>query len=501
MARRFEHWSRLSAWSIVSFSLSFIRSIVSNGYALIPLLFAGWQQGFSAFWLGLIGTGFGLLVLLYAVVQWAKFRFRLLDDKLGLTLGVLVKKAQEIPLDKIQNVRLEQPLYYRPMGLYSLVVETAGSKKDEATLAAISYRQALQLKQRLISTAPRQNATQVAENATRPESPTSQVLSQPPASALIKFGFYQNNLLWLAILLSPIFGQLDQPAVQQSALFQSVSHWLDQLQPQTLSSLLLLGLSAALGLLLLLSLISILSAVLKYHPYRLTLQDNALHRTGGLVAKQHDVLALHRVQAVQFRQPLLARILKLWTVSFKQVTGSEIEQRGSRPMLIPSLLRQNIASLLPQLSQLSSRASALPTHYHRIHIGWFWRRGPLTFIAPALATLAHAPIPLTLLLWLGATLYCGILYLRYRNWGYRLEGNDCWIHSGALGHQWTLIALQKVQHVAITQSPSQRRNQLASLELGLACGAQTIPYLPLNDARAIAERALALISADNGNWI
>ncbi|WP_331253380.1 PH domain-containing protein [Shewanella schlegeliana] len=93
------------------------------------------------------------------------------------------------------------------------------------------------------------------------------------------------------------------------------------------------------------------------------------------------------------------------------------------------------------------------------------------------------------------------MYLKYRQYGYKLEGNNLWFHSGLLGRSWQLIALTKVQHVAITQSPNQKRSGLANLEIGLASGTVKLPYISIIAARTIAERALVLIHNDNRNWI
>lgn len=151
MSTRFAQWASLSPWSIVSFSVGSLRQLLTNGYALIPLVYTGWQRGFNSPWLLLVAAGLVMITLTYASLQWAKYRYRLSDAKLGIRQGLVFKRAQEIPLNKIQNVRLEQPLYFRPLGLYSLVVETAGSKQDEAVLAAVNYRQAMQLKKHLFA--------------------------------------------------------------------------------------------------------------------------------------------------------------------------------------------------------------------------------------------------------------------------------------------------------------------------------------------------------------
>lgn len=94
-----------------------------------------------------------------------------------------------------------------------------------------------------------------------------------------------------------------------------------------------------------------------------------------------------------------------------------------------------------------------------------------------------------------------VIFVKYWQYGYSIEKNSFWFHSGAFGHTWQLIAFTKVQHVAITQSPSQKRKQLANLEIGLASGHVKLPYISVFDARKIAERALAATHHDHRNWL
>jgi putative membrane protein len=504
-------WSGLSPWSIVSYIFNTIRQVLSNGYAIIPFVYTGWQKGFDSPWF-IVGAGAVVTaVVTYAIVQWAMFRYRLFDDKLGVRHGLIFKKANEIPLSKIQNVRLEQPLYFRPMGLYSLVVETAGSKEDEAVLAAVSYQRAMEIKQHLVAdiqpkTSASSTPTIPAESSSQPTTddnglPQENTLVTKGFSDLLLFGLYQNNLFWFSIIAGPILSQFDWSEVVQTDAAKSALDWYYLAVNDNLLYQMLLITSLIIGFYLLLSLISMAASVLKYYPYRLGLSGRTLHRSGGIIAKQNDALALYRVQVISFSQPVVGRLLKLWTINFKQVKGTEVEQKAKKHMLIPSMSRQQIAALMPSISDSRMTNTVLPTHYNPIHLTWFWRRASLPLIVPAVNTIGMGLNPTTEILWaLGFAFTAGI-YLRYRQWGYMFNNNTCWIHTGVLGQSWHRVSLKKVQHVAIIQTKGQRKRGLANLELGLASGNQTIPYMPIADARVIAERALAITANNNSNWI
>ncbi|MCG9695756.1 PH domain-containing protein [Shewanella sp. Isolate11] len=518
MSKRFTDWVSLSPWSIISFSLHSLKSLFSNGYALIPVVYTGWQKGFSSPWVILVAIGVVLAILSFGIIQWSQYRYRLSQGKLGINQGLFFKHAHEIPLNKIQNVRLEQPFYFRPLNLYSLVVETAGSKKDEAILSAVNYRQALQLKKQLMlqkndaNIASNSEFKQDAVNPSAFESSATNTSSTKTATSktlvvskslkdLVLFGLYQNNLFWLSVVSGSILGQVDWDDIESNALIQLLVQWYQQDIASSDLNKLLFAVIAITLLVLLLSLLSVTSAILKYHPYQLSLHQHTLHRTGGIIAKQQDALALSRVQLLRFNQPIIGRLLGLWTANFLQVKGNEVESMTKRYMLIPSMTQTQIASTLTQLTGLSSQAKQLPEQYQRINIGWFWRRAFLPLLVPVPATFILGVNPVSELMWLAALLVMAGIYLTYRQWGYHVQGNDLWIHTGVLGQSWHLFALNKVQHVIICQTASQKRKQLATLHIGLASGEQKLPYIPVEVARTIAESALNLTKHDHSNWI
>ncbi|MBW8182498.1 PH domain-containing protein [Shewanella nanhaiensis] len=518
MSVQTSRWAGLSAWSIISYSFSTIRQVLTNGYAIIPFVYTGWQTGFNSPWLIIAIVGAILAVFAYATVQWAMFRYRLYEDKLGVRHGLIFKKANELPLSKIQNVRLEQPLYFRPMGLYSLVVETAGSKEDEAVLAAVNYERAIAIKQHLVGeraktqqkvgspfteakNQPAQGAILDSALESVQEQTQEQTLVTKGVKDLLLFGLYQNNLFWFSIIAGPILSQLDWSDIADTQLAQSSLQWYNQAASSSLLYQVLIITLLIIGFYLLLSLISMTAAVLKYYPYHLGLNSKTLHRTGGVIAKQNDALALHRVQVTRFSQTLIGRLLKLWTLHFKQVQGTEIEQKAKKHMLIPSMSRAQISELMPQIDESGTKPQQLPTYYNPIHFGWYWRRALLPLLIPLINTIGLGLNPMTEVMWAVGLALSLAIYLRYRQWGYRLIENTCWIHNGVLGQSWYQVPLIKVQHVAITQTSGQRKRGTATLELGLASGTQTIPYMPVEDAREIAERTLVITSKDPNNWI
>ncbi|MGB6137973.1 MAG: PH domain-containing protein [Shewanella sp.] len=507
LASQLKEWQALSPWSIITYVFGALKGILSNGFAIIPIVYTGWKQGFDGQWLVLMISVIVLLVCLSAVIEWHKFRFRLLGEQLDVKRGLFFTKKDEIPLSRIQNIRYEQPFYFKPLALGTLVIETAGSKKDEAKLAALNTEQAQTLKRLLLNlTHLEQSASQTSsEPQPDDQSQSSSPVVRKSLSELLLFGFYQNNFIWFAVIAGPIIGRIDMEKVFDSAIARQFWLWVES---QTHQNIGLQSLFFILGLLFLyglFSLISIISAVLKYYPYKLDRHTDTLQRSGGVISHQQDALAIKRIQLIHAQQPLIARLFKRWTLYFKQVKGQEVEQKTKQHMLIPSVKLGEIVSILTAMPNLSGGASALPRKYTPIHINWFTRRIMLPLAVAVLLSVIGGfdgrSLSFFETTWLTTTAVVGVIYIRYKHWGYVLEDKVIWLHSGFLGRQWKRVAFDKVQHVKITQTKGQQRANLAYVEVGLASGSLVFPYIPIDIANQIISRSLHAVSRNSQNWI
>ena len=503
----FQQWQALSAWSIVSNIFSTLKNILSNGFAIVPIVYTGWQQGFDMQWGILASSVLLILVTIFAIIEWRKFRFRLHNHQLEVKRGLIFTKKDEIPLSRIQNIRYEQPFYFKPLSLGTLVIETAGSKKDEAHLAALDTLQAQTLKRLLLNLShtkvtstdelPNVNSQQNIDN--------TQPIVRKSLADLVLFGFYQNNFIWFAVIAGPIAGQIDWDKIFDSPLAQQFWLWVQQQTHQNIGLQTIMLIVALFAIYSLFSLISIVAAILKYHPYQLDKHDDTIQRSGGVISHQQDALAIKRIQLVQVQQPAIARLFNRWTLYFKQVKGHEVEQKTKQHMLVPSVKSTEIESLLASIPQLSGGASALPNSYKPIHINWLTKRIVLPLFPAIVLTIVgyygHHSLEFFEFTWFAATMIMLAIYIRYKQWGYVVADKVIWQHSGFFGQQWKRVAFEKVQHVKITQTKSQKHAQLAYVEIGLASGNVVFPYIPTSVAQQIVAQSLNATVNNNQNWI
>ncbi|AZG72434.1 PH domain-containing protein [Shewanella livingstonensis] len=503
-----QQWQALSAWSIVSNIFTTLKSILSNGFAIVPIVYTGWQQGFDMQWGILASSLLLILVTIFAIIEWLKFRFRLNNHQLEVKRGLFFTKKDEIPLSRIQNIRYEQPFYFKPLSLGTLVIETAGSKSDEAQLAALDAQQAQTLKRLLLNLSHFEATLSVHQHSYANKQLSinnTQSITRKSLRDLILFGFYQNNFIWFAVIAGPIVGQFDWDKIFDSPMAQQFWLWVQQQTHQNIGLQTIMVIIMLFGIYSLFSLISIIAAILKYHPYQLDKHEDTIQRSGGVISHQQDALAIKRIQLVQAQQPIIARLFNRWTLYFKQVKGHEVEHKTKQHMLIPSVKPNEVESILANIPQLSGGVSVLPNSYTPISINWLTRRLALPLFPATLLSIigyyGHHSLGFFEFIWFTTAMVMIALYIRYKQWGYVIADQVIWQHSGFFGQQWKRVAFEKVQHVTITQTSSQKQAQLAYVEVGLASGSVVFPYIPTSIAELIITRSLNAISHDNHNWI
>jgi len=145
-------WLKLSPVAIIYFAVQFVKDVGNNLIYLLPAILVGYNQ-FSENGLAII-SGLAALLLFVAISALLKFYFyqyRLTDGRVQIHSGVFQKNHIDLPFERIQNVRFEQPIFYRPSNHVCMLLDTAGSSKLEAKIIALSKGVAESLKQEVLS--------------------------------------------------------------------------------------------------------------------------------------------------------------------------------------------------------------------------------------------------------------------------------------------------------------------------------------------------------------
>ena len=131
--------------------------------AAVDRLFAAIKQNFITFLIiAFVGTrqaeGGYFMYVLYATIaltffsgigSWYRFKFRVFEGELQIRKGIFVRKNVYMSKERIQVIDLTEGLVQRMFGLVKVEVKTAGGGTESATINAITFEEAEELKEAL----------------------------------------------------------------------------------------------------------------------------------------------------------------------------------------------------------------------------------------------------------------------------------------------------------------------------------------------------------------
>lgn len=433
--------------------------------------------------------GFGLVLLVLAVtfvgqlVRWLRLRWWVEDGAVHLRTGLLQVENRTVPIDRIHNVDVVEPLFARVLGMAELRIESAGSSGADLSLSYVAADAAQAIRDALTASAG-------ASDELEEEPPETTVLVRTPTSELLVAGATSNRIGALAIAAGAVGFLIDSGIDPEGVL--------DSAWDLVLLAPWVAGISIAVAAVVIGWVVSIAQSVLRFNDFTLELVGDEAHRSHGLLTKSSGRIPLGRVQAVAVTQPLLRRWLGRSTIVAETAgsvaagvdagtgTVSPIEHDARVPELVSTMLRR--AGTGNERLQPVSRLAI--------------RRGFVRAWVPLAAIGVAGAIWLSTW-WLGLPLGAAPLawWWSHRRWvaiGYRLEDDLLVCRSGVLLRRRWFIPTAKVQAAGTRATPFQRRLGLADLLVESAAkGAATVRVIDVeaDEADSLAER-LSLVSAD-----
>ena len=487
-------WQRLSPVALVFLIASALqRQIRENVF-----VFAGAGAG-AAFtdWLGLrelllIVAVFVLLSMLGAMIYHRRFRFRLEADAVRVRRGLLEHKELRVRFDRVQNIQLGQPFYFRPFGLVRFSLETPGAAEKEVELPGIARSLAESMRDRISEArSDRPETDDETDEAGTEQAAAGNELHAARPGRLFLHGLSSNQVWVIAGLFFYLgsnllnrFGErvervLEEAAEHADTVALPAPDWL-------------LGLGVLLALLLVLFALSGLLALVRFWGFRLFERGDRLVAASGLLDRREQTVRRGKLTGLAVRQSAVGRMLGCWSVLIHQTRSSDLESGAGRNALqVPGLVRCDLGLVEHLLPGLTWTQDFHPISPRFRLFAWSRLLLGLVVVLGLLALLlgpTHWSLLATALL---AILALPALHLRFRHWGWARQGQRLWIRSGLIGRRFEGFDLAQVQQVRVTTSPYQRRHDLVSLDLLLPHGSVQLPFLPEADAAGLANLGLA----------
>jgi putative membrane protein len=512
-----DDWRRLSPIAIVYFT---VRNIINTAQGLvyaIPAIAVSFNA-FDSFNSPEAHIGIAAIILLTTssgIISFFMYKFRVHNQHVEIHTGVFQRRYTNLPLWRIQNVKIELPFYYRPFGYALVVLDTAGSGKEEAKIVAVPLDYAHALRKRVLfekahHNEPLESAT--AQSSQHGESVSDsqdvaaeEVLNTRSVGDIVIHGI-TNNRVWIILgaaapFYDDVFGYVSEwladKGLQLNQLVgeQAIAWW----QFSLYAFVVLMMVMAAMALL------SVGGALFTFYGYTLSRAEDRYIRRSGLLNKLEVSMRASRIQMITAKQDWLDKILKRVNLYFEQnSTASQQVQELMSPnkLIVPSVTESEALALS---QEVMPGCDLHRQHYQMISkrfiLHWIAVAWTVPFLFAVTVGLLSDHTDIVLLAIGGFTSICLLLTLRWWRWGIAFDERYIYVRRGRIGVDYLCFEPYKVQQVIVKQSIFMKRRGLATLKVVLASGAVTVPFLPEAYVHHLANTVLHDVESTRRSWM
>ncbi|MEZ4773273.1 MAG: PH domain-containing protein [Bacteroidia bacterium] len=494
---------RQSPLAIAFILIKFLRQAARRFWPLVIFIVFNRGDSYMAYLFGTLLV-ISVIQLVLSLISYFNYYFHVKGNELLIQKGVLQKTRLNIPFDRIQTINFNQNILHQILNVVSVEVDTAGSSKSELNIDALSREHAealrnyiLQRKEALVKESTDTSGESDGEMAAIPvvRTPDKLVFSMGPID-LMKVGVSQNHIRTALVLLGSIFGLLQ--------LFDDVKEdSYNYIAEEIVNFQMLYGwmwFFAAVSVLLIAAfVVSMFRTALQYFNLKLWQTEKGFKIIAGLLNRKEQSAAHQKIQIIRWFTDPLKQIFGLFTVNLYQASSMEVSIR--RSISIPGCyepqLEEIISTNFPRALRQNYNEHTISPRIISRHVLYFGILPAIAFMIPRMIEADWQG--LWFLLWVPIVwLLSRRFQMRWRWW---INEGTLMTRSGIIGTKHTLVHLYKTQAVKISQSPYQRRYQLASLALYTAAGHISIPYISLSFARQVRDYVLYKSESDSRDWM
>ncbi|NMO23344.1 PH domain-containing protein [Pyxidicoccus fallax] len=443
--------------------------------ALLPTFFMR-DGGFPAFiWaIILLFAGSSVAALLYEV---ATTRYRVVGAQLEIRSGVFTKTSRFIEAARVQNTEVVQPFVSKLLGLVELKVETASGQKAEGHLRGLTPGDAQALIDALHMA--RGNKAQALAPVGTPGEADGEVLANTRLVDLLRYGATATGLGVLAVVMGALNELME--LFHDWALPWMQAHWKGLARPGMgwVSAVLVV-----LAGLLVLWLVNVVLAVLRFHGFRLVDTGTHFRALGGLFTSRQITVRHERIQQVVLDEPLLRRWFGFGSVEVETAgvrAGREAAERAELvvPVVPTSRMEALVDRLIPGLPAALGTLSLRPAHPKSLLRARIRAVGvsvlvatPATFLLWPWGVLAWALLPLQLV---GA-------WFDWRFQGWLITDTLVVVRQGFWRRRTTVLQRARIQAVNAVQGPLERGYGIGHVRVAVAGSDVVLPSVSWDEA-------------------
>lgn len=505
-------WQRVSPWALLYFIVHFAIRFVKDGLLnLLPILVIFVTQVEQKWFWGQVAASIAIVMLVvYAFAYYRNFSYRISsENEILLNKGVFKKERLTLKFARVQNVNIAEPFYFQPVNLVNCIFDAAGSSAQEAVIPGVKLSYAEHVREQVMAFKAQLQQSDTPEKAEHAAQPSAQHTLTLSNAEIAKFGLMSNMAILALAALAPfmnaIFDYLETSLIARlEAMFNEQAAFVGSAAALAVVTVIVVIVLCAV-------LLSVTMALIRFFNFHLYFQDNKFKRVAGLFERQQLSISSEKIQSVQIKQNIIARLLKRYTLICPQVSSgntapSVAAHKNKQTLVMPVLTAAHVQQVCRWL------------------FPWFINLNELNFIKPERAllyknTVLYVCLPSVIsivvidqlfetlsMLWglLPASILMAAVFLRYQKTGmalYQHEGRSFAVfRTGMIGTQYRLFEIYKAQSATTISTYLMRKSGLKSLYIQLASGSVSMPYLKSVDAEQLIDFVLYEIESESRNW-
>ena len=408
-------------------------------------------------------------------VVWFFRTYELRADDMVISAGVLTRREQVVPYQRVQQIDFHRGLVAQLFGLTELRIDTAGSKQGRVQLAYLDHAVAESIREWVLARRAALTSSDTGPaDRVRPDQglPVREAQFSLSARQLLLAGATSTAPVAACALLC-----VGTPVVAPLVLTGGDT---------AIAALIGVGITG--GLVAIVTLLSAVGYLLTYANFRVSVVGEDAQLEYGLLQVQHLTVPRARVQHVSITDNPLRRALGLIALTMHSA-ASPGAQHATRFTIVAwprARLDEALAFALPPPTRELPEVRTSAVSPDAAWAGRWWlpelvsrpraarrravvRRSLLLAVPAAVVAVVWFPIGVASLLAAGLGVPWG--RLAHRRAGHAVADRIVVLAAGVVARRVQIIPVARVQSSRTRRSPFQRRSDLASLSLDVAGGA------------------------------
>ncbi|WP_029033434.1 PH domain-containing protein [Salinimicrobium terrae] len=460
---------------------------------------------FSQKTLFIAGAAVILLLLFslgYSILYYLKFKFHIdeKNEEFVLQKGVISTDVINIPFQKIQQVNFRRNILQRVIGVYSVVVETAGSQDKEVEIKALSKESANALANRLMAHAEEERAEAQEDESTSPVTEAKLATGASPdwehkvsLATLFKLGLTSNYLRGVGIIVAFYFTLREQFMFNEelSAQLQEQEVFFAQGKFMLIILLLLVGMLLTVG-----------ETVVKYYGLHLQKFRDNLQVEMGLRNNTRVNLRASRIQLLQVLTNPIQKKMDLYKLKISLASSEDdLEKNQIKVVGLPPAVVTQVKEYFYK-KQVQEDFIILPSKYlllRRIS------RAMIPLIIVSLLLFFYAQL-VTISWFLAITGVYVVLvilynYLYYKRFRLGVSEEFLIRYSGVWIEKEEYLEMFRLQAISVTQPIWYKKRRLINLTFHSAGGDISFPMVKKEQVQPLLNYLVYRIESTERAWM